>query len=314
MQIYSDLVLEAKELIDEKRASQMEAAHQLPEGVIADTEEQDEYRVTRIRIESDEAAEQLGKSQGNYITIELKTEEISSLALQQQIAHTLSAEMNLFTGALNKEDPCIMVVGLGNRSVTPDSLGPRVVDRMVVTKHLKSNEQLRKHLDTRMGTVCAVAPGVMGITGIETGAILQGLINVAHPDLVIAVDALASRKTSRVNTTIQISDTGIVPGSGVGNRRMELSQNTLGIPVIAIGVPTVVDALTMTCDLLEKATGKAPDDTMLERLSDTYGSEMIVTPKNIDVAIERMCIAISNGLNMALHKGFDTMDVHEYLM
>ena len=314
MQFRSDLVLEAKEMIDEQRAARMEAADQLPEGVLADTEEQEEYRVTRIRIESEAAAEKLGKSVGNYITIELKTEEISSLELQKQIAHTLSAEMNLFTGELQKEDPCIMVVGLGNRSVTPDSLGPRVVDRMVVTRHLKMNEQLKQHLDARMGTVCAVAPGVMGITGIETGAILQGLIAVAHPDMVIAVDALASRKTSRVNTTIQISDTGIVPGSGVGNRRMELSKGTLGIPVIAIGVPTVVDALTMTCDLLEKATGKEPDEATLERLSDTYGSEMIVTPKNIDVAIERMCIAISNGLNMALHKGFDTMDVHEYLM
>lgn len=314
MKFRSDLILEAKEMIDEKRAGQMEASDQLPEGVIVDTKEKEGLVITRVQVTSEEASIALGKSQGNYITLEIKEPEMNSLELQQAVSNALSDVIQDFVQKLPSPDPNIMVVGLGNRAITPDALGPKVVDRMVVTRHLKSNTDLLPHLDTRMGTVCAVAPGVMGITGIETGAILKGLIDVAKPDMVIAVDALASRKTSRINTTVQISDTGIVPGSGVGNKRMELSQKTLNIPVLAIGVPTVVDVLTLTRDLLEKANGQEPDDSTLERLEDTYGSEMVVTPKNIDTAIQRMSIALSNGLNMALHKGFDVRDISEYLM
>ncbi len=314
MEFRSDLVLEAREMINERRTAEMEADRQLPDGVFVDTQDLEGLTVTRIRIDSQAAAEKLGKEQGLYITLELKEEELNSLALQKTVSRTLADEMKHFTQNLPNQDPSVMIVGLGNRAITPDSLGPRVVDRMVVTRHLKLNEDLRTHLDQRLGTVSAVAPGVMGITGIETGSILKGLIEAAQPDLVIAIDALASRKTSRVNTTVQISDTGIVPGSGVGNRRMALSAKTLGIPVVAIGIPTVVDALTLTRDLLEKASGQEPDEALLESLEDTYGADMVVTPKNIDVAIERMAIALSNGLNMALHKGFDVSDINEYLM
>lgn len=314
IKLRSDLVLEAREMIDERRTGKMEAEGHLPDGVFVHVEEKNGLTVTRIRIESEAAANELGKKQGSYITLELKEPDLNSLELQKDVSTSISQELQHFTEIIKKQDPSVMIVGLGNRAITPDSLGPRVVDRMVVTRHLKLNEGFKGQLDKRLGTLSAVAPGVMGITGIETGAILKGLIEAAHPDMVIAVDALASRKTSRVNTTVQISDTGIVPGSGVGNRRMELSKETLGIPVIAIGIPTVVDVLTLTRDLLEKAEGHEPDDKMLEDLADTYGSEMIVTPKNIDVAIERMSIAVSNGLNMAFHKGFDVSDISEYLM
>lgn len=314
MQIRSDLVLEAREMIDERRTGEMESQNQLPDGVFVDSTDKESLLITRIRIESQAASEKLGKSQGTYVTIELKDRELNSLALQKEVSAAISEEIMHFIRKIPKPEPSVMIVGLGNRSITPDSLGPKVVDRMVVTRHLKQSDEIRNQLDERLGTVSAVAPGVMGITGIETGSILKGLIEVAQPDMVIAVDALASRKTSRVNTTIQISDAGIVPGSGVGNRRMELSEKTLGIPVIAIGVPTVVDALTLTRDLLEKAEGQEPEDEMLESLAETYGADMVVTPKNIDIAVERMSIALSNGLNMALHKGFDVSDISEYLM
>lgn len=312
----SDLVLEAREMIDERRTGRLEAENKLPDGVFADTEEQAHSRITRIRIESPEAAAALEKKEGSYVTIELKEqEELNNLDTHKEVAAALAEELSPFLARTRKTDPCVMVVGLGNRNITPDSLGPRVVDKMVVTRHIKLSEELRARADPRLGTVCAVAPGVMGVTGIETGAILKGMIQIADPDLVIAVDALASRKTSRVNTTIQISDTGIIPGSGVGNRRMELSRESLGIPVLAIGVPTVVDAATLARDLLDAAaTAEKPDEDLLENLSKTYGSDMVVTPKNIDIAMDRMSVALANGLNMALHHGFDFEEINEYLM
>ena len=210
--------------------------------------------------------------------------------------------------------PSVMIAGLGNRFVTPDALGPKVVENIVVSRHVRVNERLSSEVDQRLGEVCAFAPGVLGVTGVETGEIIQGIVDKIKPDILLAVDALASRKTSRINTTVQISDTGIVPGSGIGNRRMELSEETLGIPVVAIGVPTVVDAMTMAKDLIENATGQALDEQFAEGISRTCGADTIVTPKNIDIAIERMAQAISNGLNMAVHKGFDFNDVSDYLM
>ena len=153
----------------------------------------------------------------------------------------------------------------------------------------------------------------MGITGIETSEIIRGMISKVRPDILDVIDALASRKASRVNTTIQISDTGIIPGSGVGNHRMELSKEVLGIPVIAIGVPTVVDAMTLVRDILEKAGIRESDDILKE--AEAKGTEeMVVTPKNIDIAIERMAAVISNGMNLATHKGFEIEEINEYLI
>ncbi len=314
MQMRSDLALEAREMIDEKRTGAMKQENKLPEGMTVSTDDKDFLLITRISIDSDEAERVIGKKKGRYITIELKDEELNTLRIHKEVAYTLCEELAPFVRQVPKPEPSVMVAGLGNWHITPDSLGPKVVEKMVVTRHVKSHEQYKHDLDVRLGNVCAVAPGVMGITGIETGEILKGLVEKANPDIIFAIDALASRKTSRVNTTIQITDTGIVPGSGVGNRRMELSKESLGIPVIAIGVPTVVDALTLAKDLLEKAEGGEVGDDLIEGISKTCGADMVVTPKNIDVAIERMAVAISNGLNMAIHKGFDFGDISEYLM
>ncbi len=314
MQIRTDLALEAREMIDEKRTGVMQAEHRLPDGMTVDTEEKTHVLITRITIDSDEAEKVIGKKKGHYVTIEIKNAELNTQEIHKEVSYTLSEEIGRYLKALYRKDPQVMVIGLGNWHITPDSLGPKVVEKMVVTKHVKENEKFKDQLDSRLGSVCAMAPGVMGITGIETGEIILGLIDKAHPDIIFAVDALASRKTSRVNATIQISDTGIVPGSGVGNRRMELSKETLGIPVIALGVPTVVDAFTLAKDLLEDAEGNELDEDVLDSVSKTCGADMMVTPKNIDVAVERMSVALSNGLNMAIHKGFDFGDISEYLM
>ena len=225
-----------------------------------------------------------------------------------------------------------MVVGLGNKNITPDSLGPKVVDKIVVTRHVKTSEQLKNTVDKRLGTVSAVSPGVMGTTGIETGEILKGLIEKAGPDIIFVIDALCARKTNRINTTIQISTTGIVPGSGVGNHRMELSSDTLGVPVVAIGVPTVVDAATITGDsidfligdLKENAKENEPLYKMLttisaedkyalikQTLSDNIG-DFIVTPKEIDKVIEDISSVIANGINISVHKGIELTDIDRY--
>ena len=212
---------------------------------------------------------------------------------------------------LNRKEPEIMIAGLGNWHITADSLGPKVIDKIVVTRHVKNMKDVE--IDGRLGSVCAVSPGVMGITGIETSEIIRGMLSTVQPDILFVIDALASRKASRVNTTIQISDTGIIPGSGVGNHRMELSKEVLGIPVIAIGVPTVVDAVTLVRDILEKA-GVKESEHILKEAEAKVTEEMVVTPKNIDIAIERMAAVISNGMNLATHKGFEINEINEYLI
>lgn len=310
MKVRTDLALEAREMINEKKTGALKEVGELPGGIIMDTKDKPNVTITRITVETDEAAQAINKKKGRYVTIELKNGELNTMEVYQEVAKTLCDELQEFMPSKN---PNIMIAGLGNWKVTPDSLGPKVVEKLVVTRHIKDTMP-EEALDPRLGNVCAVAPGVLGITGIETGDLLQGVINRIKPDIIFAIDALASRKTSRINTTIQITDTGIVPGSGVGNKRMELSKDTLGIPVIAIGVPTVVEAITLAKDLLENASGEELEESLYVSISKTCGAEMVVTPKNIDIAIERMATTIANGLNMTIHKGFDFGDINDYMM
>lgn len=314
MNIRTDLALEAREMIDEEKSKRMESDAALPEGMNVDTKEKNYITITKIQISTDEAAKKIGKKQGDYITVELKTPDLNTLDIHKELASSIADCLIPLIEQLKKNEPSVMVVGLGNRNITPDSLGPKVVDKIVVTRHVKTSEQLKNTVDKRLGIVSAVAPGVMGTTGIETGEILKGLIEKASPDLVFVIDALCARKTSRINTTIQISTAGIVPGSGVGNHRMELSTQTLGIPVIAIGVPTVVDSVTIVYDIINDLEGNNIDEDVINNIARNNAGNMVVTPKNIDIAIDRMSIAISNGINMAIHKGFDIGDVSEYLL
>ena len=263
MQIRTDLALEAREMINEKRSEKMKQDNSLPEGMFVNTTENEYVIITDIQIKSDEAMNAIGKKKGKYITLELKQSVLDTIDTQENTAVTLAEEIKKFINEHSKKEPKIMLVGLGNRNITADSLGPKVADKIVVTRHVKNLQKKKNNtnfeIDNRLGNICAIAPGVMGVTGIETSEIIKGMISTVNPDLLIVIDALASRKATRVNSTIQISDTGIVPGSGVGNHRMELSQEVLGIPVISVGVPTVVDALTLVKDMLDIAEKHLPE-------------------------------------------------------
>ncbi|MYL33410.1 GPR endopeptidase [Pontibacillus yanchengensis] len=244
-QIRTDLAVEAKELVDEKENQNTDSK----QGVTVRESQDGDIKVTYVDIDED-GAEKTGKKPGSYITIESQGIRNHDSELQH---HTSSIFARELEGLISKsnlpDDASCLVVGLGNHNVTPDALGPMVMQKLLVTKHLFELQPER--VDEGFRPVSSLTPGVMGVTGIETSDIIFGVINKIKPDFVIAVDALASRSINRVNATIQISDTGIHPGSGVGNKRKELSVDTLGIPVIAVGVPTVVDAVTITSDTID---------------------------------------------------------------
>ncbi len=326
--VRTDLTLEAHELLREKAVNEQERQQDIP-GVELENAGDDRIRITRVRVTSPTGEAAIGKPMGNYITLEVPGLRDNDQELYEDTCRALAKEL---TGLLHlSEKTLTLVVGLGNWNVTPDALGPKVVSSMMVTRHLL--EYLPEQVDKGVRPVCAVAPGVLGITGIETGEIIRGIVDRIRPDYVIAIDALASRKLERVNTTIQIADTGISPGSGVGNKRMELSKNTLGIPVLAIGVPTVVDAATMANDtidlVLDSMIEQAPSGTefynmlkgidreekyaMIREVLEPYVGNLIVTPKEIDDVVRRISKIIANGLNIALHQGITLSDVNRYV-
>lgn len=219
------------------------------EGIIVNERESGDCKISLVEItEAGEKA--IGKKQGHYLTIEMFGIRQQDSELQQQVGEIFATEFARFLQQIGiKKDASCLIVGLGNWNVTPDALGPLVCENVLITKHLFTLQP--ESVEEGFRSVSAIAPGVMGITGIETSDIIFGVIEKTKPDFVIAIDALASRSIERVNATIQISDTGIHPGSGVGNKRKELSKETLGIPVVAVGVPTVVDAVSITSDTID---------------------------------------------------------------
>jgi spore protease len=249
--VRTDLAIEAREMVlagqkdtvgQEKDLSQIE-------GVIIKEKDVDDIKISLVEI-TEQGAEQLGKKAGRYLTVEVQGIRQQNTEVQQKVEEIFSKEFAYFlegTG-IKKTDSCL-VVGLGNWNVTPDALGPMVCENLLVTRHLFQLQP--ENVEEGYRAVSALSPGVMGLTGIETSDIILGVVEKTKPDFVIAIDALASRSIERVNSTIQISDTGIHPGSGVGNKRKELSKETLGVPVIAIGVPTVVDAVSITSDTID---------------------------------------------------------------
>ena len=248
--VRTDLAVEAREMLLESRNSVQEQKDISEiEGVIIKEREEQDIKITLVDITS-EGAEALGKKEGKYLTLEVIGIRQQDTELQKKVEEVLAHEFSHFIKELGiKENASCLVVGLGNWNVTPDALGPQVCENLLVTRHLY--ELQPESVDEGYRPVSALAPGVMGLTGIETSDIIFGVVEKTKPDFVIAIDALASRSIERVNSTIQISDTGIHPGSGVGNKRKELSEKTLGIPVIAIGVPTVVDAVSITSDTID---------------------------------------------------------------
>lgn len=249
--VRTDLAVEAREMAiaeREKNISQQENLSRI-EGVMIKEREEGDIKISLVEI-TEKGAETMGKKPGRYLTIEVQGIRQQDTELQLKVEKIFAGEFAHFLEQLNiKEDASCLVVGLGNWNVTPDALGPQVCENILVTRHLF--ELQPENVEQGYRPVSALAPGVMGLTGIETSDIIMGVVEKSKPDFVIAIDALASRSIERVNSTIQISDTGIHPGSGVGNKRKELSKETLGIPVIAIGVPTVCDAVSITSDTID---------------------------------------------------------------
>jgi spore protease len=272
---------------------------------------------SRVTILNEEGEKAIGKKKGIYVTIEAQQLARGDMELDEHCSFALANEIRNMAGdALNG---VVLVVGLGNRMVTPDALGPAVCDQVFVTRHV--HEYAPEGIDERLGNVSAIAPGVLGITGIETGEVIEGVVERMKPSLVIAVDSLASRSLERVRTTIQIANTGIAPGAGIGNKRKALDQETLGVPVLALGVPLVVYAATVAQDLMETAMNKTPADVntrpgmqrILEAMMDVEGADMIVTPKEIDKVVEDVARIIADALNISLHKNMTIEEVHRYM-
>lgn len=254
-------------------------------------DEEREITITKVLIQTENGAKALGKPKGTYITLEAPGLSVPDDGYHREISVTLSRLIQELCPCKDNPDPSVLVVGLGNRMVTADALGPFVADNLQITRHLVKEYGAVAMNQEHLCKVSSIVPGVMAQTGMETLEILQGIVKETTPDYLIVIDALAARSTRRLNRTIQIANTGIHPGSGVGNHRSALSMDTLGIPVIAIGVPTVVEATTIVQD----ANGDAHAAPHL--------NGMYVTPKDIDEAVKRLSYTISEGINLALEIG-----------
>lgn len=297
--IHTDLALEDKERFE---SDNVEIS-----GVSVEEfyDEEHEIRVTEVKILTENGAKSMRKPIGTYITMEM-----ANLVLpDEEYHHVVAEELSKYVGnvlQMDKEDYTVLVVGLGNRDVTPDALGPHTVECLNVTRHIVKEYGKYAMGEEAVNMVSAIAPGVMAQTGMESYEIIKGIAETTKPDAVIVVDALAARNTKRLNRTIQIADTGIHPGSGVGNHRNEISKETLGVPVIAIGVPTVVDAATIVRDTMENLLSTLETDDKYEMMQELiaphlYG--MFVTPKDIDESIDRVGATIAEGLNLLFTKG-----------
>lgn len=311
--VRTDLALEEKERFE---SDNVEIS-----GVVLeeDYDETLEIRITRVKIETENGAKAMGKPAGVYLTLEAPNLAVPDEDYHREISEKLADHMEelLHENHLTGRDISVLVVGLGNRQVTPDALGPYVADNLCVTRHI-----VREYGKYAMGMertqlVSAIVPGVMGQTGMETLEIVKGVVTETKPDLVIAVDALAARNSRRLNRTIQIADTGIHPGSGVGNHRNGLTRETLGIPVIGIGVPTVVDAATIVSDTMEnliqametsetlkgvgevlKMYNNAEKYELVKELISPHLNGMFVTPKDEDEMVKQISYTISESLNL----------------
>ena len=305
----TDLAVERTNLY--RRANKLEEI----DGI--ETEEQEineNIKVSRVKITNENGEQAIGKKKGVYVTIDLKDLKVADEDEIQKASDTLSNELKTIIQNHVQSKDDIMVVGLGNIYVTPDSLGPKVINEIDVTRHII--KYLPQYIDENARPVTAISPGVLGTTGIETYEILKGIVDNVKPKLLIVIDALASRSIERISSTIQISDTGIVPGAGVGNTRAEISERTLGIPVIALGIPTVVESAVLVNDcldlLIEKMQKEAKSNVYLnglkeqdnyEKIKDVLNPQnynMIVTPKEIDDLIENMKDVVARGINMSL--------------
>lgn len=306
----TDLADERRELY--RKANKIENE---VDGIEAEEEQiTDKIKVTRVKITNEQGEKSIGKKQGNYITIDIKKMNIITEEEAEKASETLANELRKLVENKIQSREEVLVVGLGNEEVTPDALGPNVIKEIEVTRHIIN--YLPEYIDENERSVSAIAPGVLGTTGIETLEVIKGVVDNIKPKLLIVIDALASRSMERISSTIQLSDTGIVPGAGVGNTRKELTINTLGIPVIAIGIPTVVETAVVVNDALdlfiEKLQEEAKSNDYLNKLKEEDNYEQIkealvprefnfiVTPKEIDELILNMSEIVAKGINMSM--------------
>lgn len=298
LQRRTDLALEAREIWESgaRKADRLR-------GVESTQTSREGYPVTTVRITSAEGQQALGKPMGTYITLELPGLKRREEDAFPRAAKALSAELKEL---LPKDADSVLVVGLGNRAITPDNIGPSAVGHTLVTRHLV--EQVPEHFG-HFRPVAALAAGVLANTGVESSELVRAVVERICPSCVIAIDALASRSLHRICSTIQLADTGISPGSGVGNHRAALNRESLGIPVIALGVPTVVDVATLCADVLEEA-GKG--DLEPETLQGA-GNGLMVTPRDIDQSVADLSKVIGYGINLALQNGLTIEDIELYL-
>ena len=309
--VRTDLALEAKESFEQDDVE--------IKGVVVEEEydEEREIHITKVKIETEKGAKAMGKPIGTYITLEAPNMSDPDEDYHKEISTVLAGHIrNLIEHS--EEEQSILVVGLGNREVTPDALGPEVVGNLLITRHVIQEYGKLAMGKDKVNLISGIVPGVMAQTGMETLEIIRGVVEETKPSLVIAIDALAARSTKRLSRTIQITDTGINPGSGVGNHRHALTRETLGVPVIAIGIPTVVDAATIVNDTMENLIEAMEQSDHMKGFGNTWrefdSSEkyqlirelisphlngMFVTPKDIDDSIKRISFTVSEALNMA---------------
>ncbi len=309
-QIRTDLALETQEKMQEEKV-ELKGVRFKEETIHKN------LTVSTVVIETENGAKAMEKPKGTYITIEARDMDEEDESYHREISEQLAKVIKQLIGT-KKEDLSVLVVGLGNRAVTPDALGPRVVDNLYITRHIireYGNYAFgRKHVNR----ISSIVPGVMAQTGMETMEIVNGVVKETRPDVVIAIDALAARNTKRLNRTIQVTDTGINPGSGVGNHRHALNEKSIGVPVVAIGIPTVVDAATIVNDTMYNLIMAMNQDRNLKTIGHSLGNlneaekyelirellspnlnTMFVTPKDIDESVKRLSYTISEALNIA---------------
>jgi spore protease len=292
MNFRTDLALERREIIEEAE----------PEGIKSETFETNGAKITRIEVINEKGEKALGKPIGKYITVEVPPFTRSAQLDDGQL-DAIAKELP----SLLPQTGLVLVVGLGNTEITPDALGPKSIELVLATRHISSELAKSAGLGDLRPVACFV-PGVLGRTGVETGETILGVIKTVNPSAVITIDALAARRLSRLGRTVQMADTGVTPGSGVGNARAEICQKNLGVPVIAVGVPTVVDAATLAYDLVSKSNQQVNEEEMRGKL-EPEGSQMMITPREIDLVIERAARLIAMSINRALQPHISVEDM-----
>ena len=292
--IRTDLAVEAREHFKEENVEVRGVE------VNESYDEEKDIRTTVVKITTENGAKAMGRPQGSYITIEAPNLSVPDEDYHREVSREIARHLRQLIDL--ETEKSILVVGLGNQAITADSLGPHVVENLHMTRHIIREYGLKGMGEEKMHRTSGIVPGVMAQTGMETSEIVEGVVSVTKPDVVIAIDALAARSTRRLNRTIQITDTGINPGSGVGNHRLGLTQDNLQVKVIGIGVPTVVDAATIVHDSMAHlldALDEGEQKEFLEEMISPHLHSMFVTPKDVDETVKYLSFTISEGLNMA---------------